>query len=139
MHMEPFVKEVQLQSYKRWMKDKDFTLHPEDPWYMRRCLQDAIARVKRNEMNLNEFAQLKAELRRKREIPQWIKERFTVDYDHKREIVTNLTTPHIPEEEIDLPARPRIKAAKRKLEEMLEEGKLEMDVKMKRMKKPTFN
>ena len=46
------------------MEDKDFALHPEDPWYMRRCLQDAIARVKRNKMNLNEFAQLKVELRR---------------------------------------------------------------------------
>ena len=34
-----------------------------------------------------------------------------------KEIVTNPTTLRIPEEEIDLPVRPRIKAAKRKLEE----------------------
>ena len=44
IHMEPFVKEVQPQNYRRWKNGKDFALHPEDPWYMRRCLQDAIVR-----------------------------------------------------------------------------------------------
>ena len=121
--MEPFVREVQPLDYERWKKDQDFALHPEDPWYMEQCLQDAITRVRRKEMDLDEFDRLKVDLRKKREIPQWLKERFVVDYDHKIEIVTNLTNPRTPEEGTNLPIRPRIKAAKRKLIEMLDEGR----------------
>ena len=90
-------------------------------------------------MNLDELDRLKVDLRKKREIPQWLKERFDVDYDHSIEIVTNLTNPRMPEEETNLPIRPRIKAAKRKLIEMLDEGSRVMDVKMKRMDTRTYS
>merc|ERR1712090_41178 len=112
----------QPRDYERWKKDQDFALHPEDPWYMERCLQDAVTRVKQKEIDLDEFERLKVDLRKKREIPQWLKERFVIDYDHEIEIVTNLMNPRTPEEETNLPIRPRIKAAKRKLIEMLGEG-----------------
>ena len=60
-----------------------------------------------------------------------------MDYDHSIEIVTNLT--NTPEEETNLPMRPRIKAAKRKLIETLAEGNRVMDVKMKRMDTRTYS
>ena len=81
--------------------------------------------MKRNEIDFHEFEQLKTDLRRKREIPQWFKKRFIVDYDDQREIVTDLTSFYKVEEKTELLASPRVKAAKRKLEEMREEGKLD--------------
>ena len=56
-----------------------------------------------------------------------------MDYDHSIEIVTNLTELCTTDEEMNHPIRPCIKAAKRKLIEMIDEGSLEMDVKMKKM------
>ena len=82
-------------------------------------------RLKRNEIDFHEFEQLKTDLRRKREILKWLKERFIVDYDDQREIVTDLTSFYKVEEKTELLASPRVKAAKRKLEEMREEGKLD--------------
>ena len=47
IRMEPFVREVQPHLYERWKKNQDFALHPEDPWYIVRCLEDALTRVRR--------------------------------------------------------------------------------------------
>ena len=102
--------------------NQDFALHPEDPWYIKRCLDDAITRVVRKEMNLDELNRLKADLRKKREIPRWLKERFDVDYDHNIEIITDPTELCTIDEETNHPVRPRVMAAKRKLVKMTNEG-----------------
>merc|ERR1719367_1798675 len=81
INMEPFVRKVQPSRVEAWKEGRDFALHPEDPWYVRRCLQDAIARLLREEISMSEFEKVKRELRRKRQIPIWFKERFNLDYD----------------------------------------------------------
>ena len=35
INMAPFVRAVQPEKYKDYMEGRDFTLHPEDPWYIR--------------------------------------------------------------------------------------------------------
>ena len=35
INMAPFVRVVQPEKYKDYMEGRDFTLHPEDPWYIR--------------------------------------------------------------------------------------------------------
>merc|ERR1719509_33115 len=69
INMAPFVKAVQPERYDAYEQGKDFALHPEDPWYVRRCLQDAIKRLEREEIDHKEFEGLKKELRRKRQVP----------------------------------------------------------------------
>ena len=88
--MKPFVKKVQPSRFEAWREGRDYALHPEDPWYVRRCLQDAIARLFREEISMKEFERLKREFKRKRQIPLWFKERFILDYDDQ--IVLNPAT-----------------------------------------------
>ena len=88
--MKPFVRKVQPSRFEAWTEGRDFALHPEDPWYVRRCLQDAITRLFREEISMKEFERLKKELKRKRQIPLWFKERFILDYDDQ--IVLNPAT-----------------------------------------------
>jgi len=133
IQMEPFVKVVQPEKYRAWMNGKDFALHPEDPWYIRRCLQDAICRLKRNEIDFHEFEKLKKELKRKRQIPKWFKGRFVIDYTDERKITTDLSSDT--EEEVASLPSPRVRAAKRKLEERLEAGKSGFKLKIKKMRK----
>ena len=63
INMEPFVRKVQPSRVEAWKEGRDFALHPEDPWYVRRCLQDAIARLLREEISMSEFEKVKRELR----------------------------------------------------------------------------
>ena len=35
INMAPFVRAVQPEKYKDYMEGRDFSLHPEDPWYIR--------------------------------------------------------------------------------------------------------
>ena len=69
--MEPFVKEVQPELYEQWEVDKDFSMHPEDPPSIRRCLNDAVKKVIPGEMTIKELDTLRADLCKKREIPRW--------------------------------------------------------------------
>ena len=67
--MKLFVRKVQPSRFEAWTEGRDFALHPEDPWYVRRCLQDAMTRLFRGEISMKEFERLKRELKRKRQIP----------------------------------------------------------------------
>ena len=35
INMAPFVRVVQPEKYRDYMEGRDFSLHPEDPWYIR--------------------------------------------------------------------------------------------------------
>jgi len=135
--MDPFVREVQPERQEAWLNGKDYALHPEDPWYIRRCLQDAIARLEREEINHVEFESLKKELRRKRQIPPWFKERFTLDYYDQVELNVDLSDWCFEEKENIIPS-PRVRAAKRLLMEKYEEGRKECDVKIKKLDEETL-
>jgi len=139
INMDPFVRTAQPERFERWKRGKDFALHPEDPWYVRRCLQDAIARVRREEINFKEFEQLKEELRRKRQIPAWFKARFTLDYSDEREIVVDPQSNCSQTEKVEVASPPRVYSAKRKLESLCEEGKLGCGVRLKKMKSNTLD
>merc|ERR1712012_1118724 len=122
INMTPFVKEVQPERFEAYEEGRDYALHPEDPWSIRRCLQDAIARLERDEIDHKEFEQLKKELRRKRQIPAWFKERFILDY-----------VEDLPEqEEVD---SPRVRQAKKRLKERLSNGSKICNVNMKILSK----
>merc|ERR1712059_56363 len=139
--MDPFVKEIQPERHEAWLRNRDFALHPEDPWYIRRCLQDGVERLNREDITEYEFEKLKRELKRMRKVPNWFKERFVLDYDDQ--IFLELPesgmdmTDCIDEGEVRIKASPRIKAAKRKLKEKLKESAKICDIKMKKLKKTT--
>merc|ERR1712107_898193 len=135
INMTPFVKEVQPERFEAYEEGRDYALHPEDPWYIRRCLQDAIARLERDEIDHKEFEQLKKELRRKRQIPAWFKERFILDYDDQIDVVVDPSdyVEDLPEqEEVD---SPRVRQAKKRLKERLSNGSKICNVNMKILSK----
>ena len=139
IEMAPFVKAVQPERYEAWEDGKDFALHPEDPWYIRRCLQDAIKRLEREEIDYKEFEQLKKELRRKRQVPKWFKERFVVDYEDQIEMNVEKLQMDLSdcwEEAVEtegMEDSPKVRKAKRALMEKYDDGKKECDVKMKKL------
>lgn len=136
IRMDPFIKVVQPSRMHAWRYGKDYALHPEDPWYIRRCLQDAILRLTREEINHEEFEQLKMELKKKRQIPRWFKERFELDYDDQIDFVR--PAPKVREEMADNNLScPRVWSAKRSLMSKCEEGKKECDIKIKKLDKST--
>ena len=76
----PFVQRYQPELYEAWERKENYNLHPEDPWYIRRCLQDGTKRFERGEITEAEFNNLKKQLKKKRQIPFWFKQKFDVDY-----------------------------------------------------------
>merc|ERR1712059_216108 len=54
INMTPFVKKFQPECYDDWRQGKDFALHPDDPWYMKRFLQDAVERLAREDIEEEE-------------------------------------------------------------------------------------
>ena len=107
------------------------------PRYVRRCLQDGIARLQREEISHTEFEQLKKELKRKRQVPLWFKERFVLDYDDQIELKSDLDLSECweqqeqqQEEKEDSPKKRQLK---RTLQERYKEGKESLDVKMKKL------
>merc|ERR1719285_546366 len=109
---------------------------PEDPWYVRRCLQDAIARLERNEIDHEEFEMLKKELRRKRQIPAWFKERFILDYGDQIDVVVDPSDYVEDLSEKEEETSPRVRQAKRRLKERLAEGAKICNIKMKKLSQP---
>ena len=75
------VRKLQPSRVEAWKEGRDFVLHPEDPWNVRCCLQDGVARFLKEEISMSEFQKVKRELRRKWQIPIWFKERFNLDFD----------------------------------------------------------
>ena len=61
--LEPFVKQVQPDKYEDYMAKKDWALHPEDPWYVRRCYQDASARLEQGHITQEEFDNVRKHLK----------------------------------------------------------------------------
>ena len=89
-------------------------------------------RFERGEISSEEFQQLKQELRKKRQIPSWFKKRFTLDYDDQLPKLTAVTACEEVAEETKI-FHPRVRQAKRLLEERLEEEKIICDVKMRKL------
>ena len=89
-------------------------------------------RLKRKEISCEEFEQVKQELRRKRQIPTWFKKRFILDYDDQLpKLKSVLVCDEMAEKTKVCP--PRVRQAKRLLEERLEEGEIICDVKMRKL------
>ena len=95
-------------------------------------MEDATMRLKREEISDEEFEQLKQELRKKRQIPLWFKMRFTLDYDDQLPKLMAVSECEEVAEETKI-FHPRVRQAKRLLEERLEEGKIVCDVKMRKL------
>ena len=125
--LKPFVKEVQPEKYQDYVDMKDFGLHPEDPWYVRRCWQDAQLRLEMGHIDEDEFNNLKKHLKKKRQIPFWWKQKFDVDYYHEMRDVNFDLTDCVEEEE---------KKVDKDLEEKKKQAKMKMlKVEMKPMSK----
>ena len=136
--LEPFIKKCQPDRISAWKSGEDWGLHPEDPWYIRRCLRDAKERLIREEISEREMRSLKKELKRKREIPAWFKERFQLDYcDDIKFLDVDLTDCIEVLERTGEMTSPRVKSAKRNLIEKMEDGKVNMDVKLRKLRSTT--
>jgi len=147
--LNPFIEKIQPEKLEAWMNKEDWSLHPEDPWFIKRCLLDAVIRLERNEITELEFNKLKKHLRRKIEIPAWFKERFSVDYrddlenfhENMQSIVNVDKAENIDDEEGDFP-KDEIRSmqitladTKEKLLRRLEEHKGKWKVKIEKEKK----
>jgi len=138
--LEPFIKKCQPERFSDWKKGLDWALHPEDPWYIKRCLMDAKQRLSREEISESEFRSLKREIKRKREIPAWFKDRFELDYcDDIKFLDVDLTDCIEVLERTGEMTSPRLKSAKRKLIEKIEDGKTNMKLKIKKLRSATAN
>jgi len=140
INMTPFVKKFQSECYDDWRQGKDFALHPDDPWYMKRFLQDAVERLAREDIDEEEFKSLKKSIGKMRKIPEWFKERFVLDYDDQ---MAYLELPEAglldmnKEEEVVSKTGPRMKAAKRNLTEKFESNIPVCNVKVRKLNKQT--
>jgi len=134
-NLDPFVKRVQPERYDAWKKGQDWALHPVDPWFLRRLQLDAEVRLDRGEISEQEMAKLKKEVRKKRKIPDWFKERFELDYsDDIKYLDVDMTDCIEVLESPDKLASPRFKSAKRKLLDLVEEGKSNVRVNLSKSK-----
>merc|ERR1719452_389683 len=140
VEMAPFVQKCQPERYRDWKKGLDWALHPEDPWYIKRCIMDAEQRLLREEISENEFSRLRREIRKKREIPAWFKERFELDYcDDIKFLDVDLTDCIEVLERTDEMTSPRLKSAKRKLMEKIENRKKTFKLKVKKLRNASAN
>merc|ERR1719242_812988 len=80
IELEPFVARFQPDRLEAYKEKKDWGLHPEDPWYVKRCFKDAQVRFEKEQITEEEFANLRKQLKKKRQIPFWFKQKFEVDY-----------------------------------------------------------
>ena len=95
-------------------------------------MEAATMRFKRKEISDEEFEKVKQELRRKRQIPHWFKKCFKLDYDDQLpELKPVLACEEVTEETKNFP--PRVRQAKRLLEERLEEGEIICDVQIRKL------
>ena len=118
--LEPFMKKCQPERLDAWKMGKDWELHPEDPWYVKRCLMDATIRLEREEITPAEYKKLKKNLKRKREVPKWFKERFELDYSEELKFLDVDLTDCIEDSDAaqlqqEIITSPKINSAKRKL------------------------
>lgn len=140
--LDPFMKKCQPERLHAWRRGKDWDLHPEDPWFIKRCYLDATVRLDRGEITDNEFEKLKTNLRRKRQIPKWFKERFELDYADELESLQrddDMTDCIEVVNEGNLERSPKIKSAKRKLLDAIDVGVENFYLKLKKLRKSTAN
>jgi len=139
-NLKPFVKKVQPDRYEAWKRGNDWALHPADPWFLKRLYLDAQVRLDRGEISEDEMKKLKREVRKKRKIPDWFKDRFELDYcDDLKYLDVDLTDCI---EVLESPAKitgPRVMSAKRRLMNMVEDGKINVNVKMNKLRSSTAN
>ena len=131
--MERFVKDIHPELYDDWKIDEDNTMHPEDPPYIRKCLNDATRKLITGETTVKELDALKTNLRMKREIPRWYEVQFNVEYDHNEKSVAELIELRTTDEEAKHPLKLRSIADKRKLSEIMDDKRREVRVKFKKM------
>jgi len=137
-NLDPFVKKCQPEKYHAWRRGEDWALHPEDPWYIKRCYTDAEMRYARDEISQREFLSLKKELKRKREIPRWFKDRFNLDYcDDIKFLEVDLTDCIEVLGSSGNVVSPRVWSAKKKLMKKVKKGKNNVDVRMRKLRKTT--
>jgi len=140
--LDPFMKKCQPERLHAWRRGKDWDLHPEDPWFIKRCYLDATVRLDRGEITDNEFEKLKTNLRRKRQIPKWFKERFELDYADELDSLQqddDMTDCIEIVNEGKLVLSPKIKSAKRKLLDAIDVGVENFYLKLKKLRKSTAN
>jgi len=80
INMEQFVEKLQPDKLEEWKKGEDFALHPEDPEFVKKYLEDIEMRVERNFITREEFKKLKEDLSLKREIAPWFRKKFPMGY-----------------------------------------------------------
>jgi len=134
--LKPFVKKVQPERYEAWKRGEDWDLHPVDPWFLKRLYLDAQVRLDRGEISEHEMKKLKREVKKRRKIPDWFKERFELDYqDDLKYLDVDLTDciEVLDESPLKL-ASPRFKSAKNKLIDMVGEGKVNVCVNLSKSK-----
>lgn len=130
--MDPFVKKFQPCIYRNWRNGNDFALHPEDPPYLKRLIEDAKERVLIEDISAEEYGLLLEEVSRMRKIPQWFRERFVLDYND--EIEEFFVPDKIrKEEEYSTCEGPKARNVKRKLLQRLMKGEVIFDVKVRKM------
>ena len=108
-------------------------MHPEDPPYIRKCLNDATRKLITGEITVKELDALKTNLRMKREIPRWYEVQFNVEYDRNEKSVAELIELCTTDEDAKQPLKLRSIADKRKLSEITDNERCEVRVKFKKM------
>jgi len=138
--LDPFVQRVQPERYEDYKAKKDWALHPEDPWYVKRCYKDACVRFEQGQITEAEFENMKRHLKRKRQIPFWFKQKFQVDYYDQMDnfnVSFNEDTENQPP--VDAELEEKVEEAKYNLVKKLSSKKPILDVKMKGLRKGTVN
>jgi len=136
IELEPFVAKLQPEKLEAYKEKKDFGLHPEDPWYVRRCWKDVETRFEKGQITENEFNNMKRHLKRKRQIPFWWKQKFDIDYyDDMRFYDLDMSDCIEEEKKEDQELDERLSEAKYQLKKRLGRSRDICDIKMKKIRK----
>ena len=133
--MDPFVRKCQPERLTAWLGGSDWGLHPEDPWYLKRCYIDAFMRRDRGEITDDEFDLLKLILRKKRQIPRWFRNRFEVDYNDSIVEVREIATSSATSRKENMKGRPKGSYKVEKLLKVIDKATNKFNVKVMKLKR----
>jgi len=136
IELEPFVARLQPEKLEAYKEKKDFGLHPEDPWYVRRCWKDVETRFEKGQITEDELNNMKRHLKRKRQVPFWWKQKFDIDYyDDMRFYDLDMSDCIEEEKKEDKELEERLSEAKYQLKKRIGRSQDICDIKMKKIRK----
>jgi len=90
LDMDKYVKKFQPDKFSSWQDGEDFSLHPEDPVWVKRYWVDLKTRLRLGFITNKEFEMLMEGLKMKREVAGWFRQKFpNLDYSDSYQLVEN--------------------------------------------------